>query len=119
MASANLDILVSVGGLVYELESAANKNGATIYYICHRNAGWAIQWHEQKKQGESENWKDGLVIYRYYETLEAMVKGEFLRLGESPTQLAPDAGESAPLQGSFYTPDESKSQALSTPTQRG
>ena len=36
-----------------------------------------------------------------------------------PTPLAPDAGESAPLQGSFYTPDESKSQALSTPTQRG
>ena len=36
-----------------------------------------------------------------------------------PTQHAPDAGESAPLQGSFYTPAESKSQALSTPTQRG
>ena len=35
------------------------------------------------------------------------------------TQRAPDAGESAPLQGSFYTPAESKSQALSTPTQRG
>lgn len=91
MASANLDILVSVGGLVYELESAANKNGATIYNICHRNAGWAIQWHEEKKQGDSDNWKDGLVIYRYYETLEAMVKGEFLRRGESLTQRAPDS----------------------------
>ena len=99
MASANLDILVSVGGLVYKLESAANKNGATIYNICHRNAGWAIQWHEQKKQGESDNWKDGLVIHRYYETLEAMVKGEFLRLGESPTMPAPDAGDSAASSG--------------------
>ncbi|MBM3138438.1 MAG: site-specific DNA-methyltransferase [Chloroflexi bacterium] len=36
-----------------------------------------------------------------------------------PTQHAPDAGDSAPLQGSFYTPAESKSQTLSTPTQRG
>ena len=90
MASANLDILVSVGGLVYELESAANKNGATIYNICHRNAGWAIQWHEEKKQGNSDNWKDGLVIYRYYNTLEEMVKGEFVRLGESPTKRALD-----------------------------
>ena len=119
MASANLDILVSVGGLVYELESAANKNGATIYNICHRNAGWAIQWHEQKKQGESENWKDGLVIYRYYETLEAMVKGEFLRLGESPTQLAPDAVDVAVSTSIVPASALSTSQAESAPTQRG
>ena len=93
MASANLDILVSIGGLVYELETAANKNGATIYNICHRNAGWAIQWHEEKKQGDSDNWKDGLVIYRYYNTLAEMVKGEFVRLGESPASRAPDAAK--------------------------
>jgi hypothetical protein len=82
MASANLDILVSVGGLVYELESAANINGSTIYNICHRNAGWAIQWHETERQGESKNYSDGLVIYKYYPTLEAMCKGEFQRLGD-------------------------------------
>ena len=50
---------------------------------------------------------------KFREELEKML--EYVRL---LTQPAPDAGESAPLQGSFYTPDESKSQALSTPTQR-
>jgi len=35
-----------------------------------------------------------------------------------PTQPAPDAGESAPLQADFFTPADSTSQASSTPTQR-
>ena len=51
---------------------------------------------------------------KYYSCLTCCTKEE-----RGLTQPAPDAGESAPLQGSFYTPDESKSQALSTPTQRG
>lgn len=90
MASAkNLDILVSVGGLIYELESAAAKHGATIYNICHNRIdadyflhdGWAIEWHEEKRQGNIINFERGLVIYQYYNTLEEMVKGELERLG--------------------------------------
>ena len=34
------------------------------------------------------------------------------------TKRALDGGDSAPLQGSFYTPAESTSQTLSTPTKR-
>lgn len=90
MASAkNLDILVCVGGLIYELESAAAKHGATIYNICHNridadfiiHEGWAIEWHEEKRQGNIINFERGLVIYQYYNTLEEMVKGELERLG--------------------------------------
>jgi len=83
MANAkSLDIFISVGGLIYELELAANKHGATIYNICHRDNGWAIEWHEEKRQGNVINNERGLVIYQYYNTLEEMVKGEFERLGK-------------------------------------
>lgn len=76
-----VDILVSVGGLIDELISTANKKGITIYNICFRNAGWAIQWYEAERQGENPEWKTGLVIYRYYSTLEDCVNGEFIRIG--------------------------------------
>ncbi len=65
---------------IEKLESIANEKVATIYNICHRNAGWAVQWHEEKRQGLSENWKDGLVIYRYYPSLKEAIKAETERL---------------------------------------
>ena len=89
MEQKEIDIVVITGGLINELESAANKNGATIYNICHRNAGWAIQWHEEKKQGASQNWKDGLIIYRYHPTLIEAIKAEFIRLGEAQQSVNP------------------------------
>lgn len=76
-----IDILISVGGMIDELESLGNIKGSTIYNICHRNAGWAIQWHELPRQGKDEDWHKGLVIYRYYPTLSECVNGEFVRLG--------------------------------------
>lgn len=72
--------VLETGLLIYKIEFMANEKGATIYNICHRNAGWAIQWHENGKQGESPDFRDGLIIYKYYETLEKMAKGEFERL---------------------------------------
>lgn len=81
MTVGKVDILVSIGGLIYELESTANKTGATIYNICHRNAGWAIQWHEKERQRDNPDWRKGLTIYRYYSTLLEMISGELLRLG--------------------------------------
>ena len=90
VSAKSLDIFISVGGLIYELELAANKHGATIYNICHNridaeyflHKGWAVEWHEEKRQGNVINNERGLVIYQYYDTLEEMVKGEFERLGK-------------------------------------
>src|SRR3990167_3331076 len=94
MPTQEIDIMVSAGGLLDELESAGNKVGATIYNICHRNAGWAIQWHESKKQGESDNWKDGLIIHRYYPKLIEAIQAEFIRIGgtcpECDSEILPD-----------------------------
>ena len=65
---------------IEKLESIANEKGATIYNICHRNAGWAVQWYEEKKQGDSDNWKDGLIIYKYYPSFAEAIKAEIKRL---------------------------------------
>ena len=62
---------------------------------------------------------NGGVVYLDERKLSLNLEQELRARSSQLTQPAPDAGESAPLQGSFYTPDESKSQALSTPTQRG
>lgn len=67
-------------GLLGELETAGNKVEATIYNICHRNAGWAIQWHDRIRQGESDYLKDGLFIDRYYPTLPEAMQGELARV---------------------------------------
>ena len=83
-----IDIFITIGGLVYELETEANKSGESIYNICRRKAGWAIQWYDEKRQGDSDKWKDGLIIYRYYDTLEEMVKGELERLGKDTLSLS-------------------------------
>jgi len=85
MAKSVVDIVISEGGLVFELESLANKQGATIYNICHRSAGWAIQWHEAKRQNESKVWEDGLVVYEYYNKLSECIIEEIKRLNAPPT----------------------------------
>lgn len=66
--------------LLGELEAAGNKVGMTIYNICHRNAGIAIQWYDKAKQGRSNNWKDGLFVDRYYPTLKEAIEGELIRV---------------------------------------
>lgn len=99
MASETVDIIITPGGLIEELESAANETGATIYNICHRNAGWAIQWHELSRQGNSDEWKDGLVIYRYYKSLFEAVREEFSRVAGGPTLHAGDWAAHASTSG--------------------
>jgi hypothetical protein len=63
-----------------DLEELANKSFKTIYNICHRNAGWGIQWHEAGRQGTSSDFKDGLVIYQYYPSIPDMISAEYIRL---------------------------------------
>lgn len=68
-----------------ELEQLANRHGATIYDICHRNAGWGICWHESTRPLNSlddDAWRQQLVTYRYYETPTEMVEAEFERLSQ-------------------------------------
>jgi len=78
---ANADIVITPGGLIDELEATANKTGATLYNICHRNAGWAIQWHEAARcSSASDDWREGLVIYQYYPTLFEAVLAELARI---------------------------------------
>ena len=81
LVTANLLNELIQQNLISKLEETANKNGATIYNICHRNAGWAIQWHEKNKQGDSDNWKDGLIIYKYYPSFTEAIEAEIKRLG--------------------------------------
>ena len=73
-----IDVLIS---LIEKLEEMANENGAIIYNICHRNAGWGIQWHESYRcSSASDDWRKGLVVYKYYPTLFEAVQAELERL---------------------------------------
>jgi len=65
------------------LEDMAATQGAVIYNICFRNAGVGIQWYEEKRQGEHNDFKQGLVIYSYHPTFREAVSAEIKRLQES------------------------------------
>lgn len=68
--------------------------GETLYEIAFRNAGVALVWHSDEKAGprpeeltlheyvrEMGEWtKRGLVVYKYYPTLEDAIAGETDRL---------------------------------------
>ena len=75
------DVVVMTGGLIDDLETAANKMGATIYNICQRNAGWGIQFHD---------WKTGLIMHCYYPTLYEAVRGELSRICAAQPSVAGD-----------------------------
>lgn len=66
--------------LIKKLEEIANSQGMTIYNICHRNAGWAVQFHDKKKQKESKDFREGLTIHKYYATFGIAIKEELERL---------------------------------------
>ena len=78
------------------LEEIAARQGCVIYAILHRRAGWGIEWHDQKREenpdrhpsllyrGE-DSWKNGLVVYRYYDTFDEMLQNELERLSERET----------------------------------
>ena len=76
---ATADVPISA---IDKLEEMANEDGVTIYNICHRNAGWGIQWHEPTRSpsDKAPDWHKGLVIYRYYPTLFEAVQAELERL---------------------------------------
>ena len=65
---------------IEKLESIAKEKGATIHKIFHSSAGWAIQWHEKARQGNSFNFKNGLITYRYYPSRKEMIEAEIKRL---------------------------------------
>jgi hypothetical protein len=61
------------------LEAEAATLGNVIYNICRRVAGWGIQWYEENRV-ITNNWKDGLVVYKYYPTFEEMLEAELSRI---------------------------------------
>lgn len=63
---------------IEKLDALAQERGITIYNICHRNAGWGVQWLEI----EGPNWKNGLVVYNYYPTIAEMIAVETARLSK-------------------------------------
>lgn len=91
------------------LESLACEQGATLYAILRRNAGWAFQWYEESRcttpspdeeprgldaaplgtiaarvlelqQIEAKRLQEGLVVYNYWRTLGDAVEAELSRL---------------------------------------
>jgi hypothetical protein len=67
---------------ILQLEEMANEIQCTIYDIIHRNAGWAIRWHDDrnKKSKESNDPREGLIIFRYYDTPSEMIFAEIERV---------------------------------------
>ena len=54
---------------------AAIQEQANIFAILFRNAGVALQFYEGPEE-QPENWRDHLVIHRYYPTLAEALTGE-------------------------------------------
>lgn len=90
-----------IDGAIAKAERLAAERGQVIYAVCRRNAGWAIQWHDSTRVktppppkmrfGKDRNWpqiqainaqctNEGLVIFRYYQTLSACLEGDVERL---------------------------------------
>lgn len=73
---------------IEKLDALAGEQGATIYNICHRNAGWGVQWYEGANEQASgkpgsrvpDHWRRDLVVYTYYPTIAEMIAGETERL---------------------------------------
>lgn len=73
---------------IEELERLANERGATIYNIAHRNAGWGVQWHDGNRQ-KGDDYRTGLVVYTYYDTLAEAVTEETKRLEREGLKFLP------------------------------
>lgn len=86
-------------GVFAEVMALGKSMGQTLYNVCHRNAGWAIQWHDKSRVKTppppdlipGENWpeigvvnmkrlREGLVIHRYYPTISQCLFAEKSRL---------------------------------------
>jgi len=82
-----------------EVMRLAESVDQTLYNVCHRRAGWAIQWHDQSRvktppppelvPGENgplvsainqKRLADGLIIYHYYPTISQCLFAEKSRL---------------------------------------
>ncbi len=82
-----------------EVVRLGDSLGQTFYEVCRRNAGWAIQWHDQSRVKTppppemipGKNWAEvsainqkrlheGLVIYHYYPTIAQCLFAEKRRL---------------------------------------
>ncbi len=66
------------------------ENDAMMYEIAFRNAGVGVCWHEKSrvKGTGPNNWKEGLVTYKYYDDMVTMVQAELARLKEKACETA-------------------------------
>jgi hypothetical protein len=96
-----------------ELQAKASERSAVIYDILFRNAGVAIRWFEEARcttpdpmtndltvediragrlreatETQHRRLEEGLVIYRYYESFDECIAGEFTRLKSVMVRIA-------------------------------
>jgi len=81
------------------LEEQAARNGHVLYAVLKRAAGWGVHWYVEGRvpahdrtvtpqvapSGFREippNWQQGLVVYDYHPTFDAMLFAEFQRFND-------------------------------------
>jgi len=81
-----------IDDLIGQLEDTAAEKDAVIYNIMRRNAGWGILWYEKSRLPGGYNheynrdrpldneWRKGLIVYKYYPTLFECIEKELERL---------------------------------------
>jgi hypothetical protein len=102
--------------LLDSIEKLAESQDATIYNICRRRVGWAIQWFDETRcttpvPDPEKHWKcggdgiealatqmryereamqtrmnEGLVLYKHYPTFRECLEGEYQRLKEKESE---------------------------------
>jgi hypothetical protein len=73
---------VTIAQLFQHLNVVASAKGFTMYNICFRNAGVAVQWCDQRLLEEvgQNRYRESLRIDHYSPTLEEALESEYDRL---------------------------------------
>lgn len=66
------------------IRELGRDRGATLYAILFRNAGVGFHWYEGPRQ-VGEEFNTGLVVYRYYPTIDDAYVAELERLRVLPS----------------------------------
>ena len=73
-----------------ELTGLAGKKGHVLYAIMFRRVGVGFHWFSYDKylkqrfvgSRDPDQWKEGLVVYNYFDTIEDAIKEETKRMSE-------------------------------------
>lgn len=72
--------VTQVGEAIQKLIVLGGTLGCCLYSIHLRDAGFGIEWYERSRQGAKIHWKEGLVTYNYWPTLEECLFHELARI---------------------------------------